>query len=68
MEQFVKILTIFEKAEDRTIFGLASKYCESELLINYITRVFDKDLIISGKRVLLKPNWVCHSKKKIRRE
>lgn len=65
MSGFVNITTLFSGNEDRTVAGLSGIYDDMEKLVQVIEQsmggVLGKDSI-AGKRVLLKPNWVTHSR------
>jgi uncharacterized protein (DUF362 family) len=64
MQKFVSIQTFFLNSEDRVVDKLTQLYEDIELLerniLNLLTNRIDLTSI-SGKRVLLKPNWVKHS-------
>ena len=62
---FVKINTIFTKNEERTVPWLASYYDDIPSLTASIKEIIQDKLSVQnvkGKRVLIKPNWVLHSR------
>ena len=67
MKHFVDIETVFSSKADRTVDQLSSLYVDSEYLIKIIGGLLERWLPqdkIFGKNILLKPNWVRHSKRK----
>jgi len=66
MDSFVAIKTVFKDKEDRTIEKLAALYDDLPRLKELLSDLIEKNLPIekvSGKKVLLKPNWVMHTKR-----
>lgn len=66
MDSFVAIKTVFKDKGERTIDKLAELYNDMPRLKELLSELIDKNLPIEkvlGKKVLLKPNWVLHSKK-----
>lgn len=66
MTDYVIFETLFSHAEDRTIENLSSLYMDEERLQSVVHRLISKVInktVISGKSVLLKPNWVRHDLK-----
>jgi len=66
MDSFVVIKTVFKDNGDRTIEKLAMLYDDLSRLKELLSELIDKNLPIEkvfGKKVLLKPNWVLHSKR-----
>jgi uncharacterized protein (DUF362 family) len=67
MKHYVKINTLFNKPDDRTIDFLANKYNDLDLLKQSISDLLADELIntnkIRGKKVFIKPNWVLHNLK-----
>jgi len=66
MDSFVAIKTVFKDKDDRTIEKLATLYDDLPRLKELLSDLIDKNLPIekvSGKKVLLKPNWVLHTKR-----
>ena len=64
MGLFVNIKTVFPETT-RDLSSLKAVYEDKEKLFNLIDKVAREHLtitVIKGKRVLLKPNWVLHSK------
>ncbi|MEA3462161.1 MAG: DUF362 domain-containing protein [Bacteroidota bacterium] len=65
MSGFVNISTLFSGSEERTVERLSGIYKDMEKLVHVIEKSIegrlDRDLI-KDKRVLLKPNWVKHSR------
>lgn len=62
----MKIYTLFNGDDDRTVAELANKYQDRDFLIGLIEQLIKGVLSaknITGKKVLLKPNWVRHSLK-----
>lgn len=65
MSSFVDIKTVFKDNNDRTIEELTLIYNDLPRLKEFLTDLIDKNLPsekIAGNKVLLKPNWVMHSK------
>ncbi len=65
MHSFLNIKTVFNDAEDRTLDKLSLFYNDIYKLEKTIEKVIGSNLTneqIKGKRVLIKPNWVRHSK------
>ncbi len=61
---FVNIQTVFGNGTERTIEGLQQVYNNHEQLLSFVKTVSEgvlTEATISGKQVLLKPNWVKHS-------
>lgn len=67
MKNFVNIISIYKNEQDRNIDYLSSLYDDNSKLKKNIKEVgkciLDKENIIKGKRILLKPNWVMHNHK-----
>jgi uncharacterized protein (DUF362 family) len=67
MDHFVKINTLFINSEDRTVSCLANKYEDLTILKKTIFGLINDELLksnlITGKKVLLKPNWVLQNRK-----
>lgn len=67
INSFVNIETLFGNEQERNISYLAKVYEQPGLLkekVREITkRVLDNNQIITGKKILLKPNWVTHNRK-----
>jgi len=64
MNSFLNIIKLFESEQSRTVPELSKFYDNRDLLIHFITQVSKNWLNennLSGKRVLLKPNWVRNS-------
>ena len=68
MNSFVNIVTLFDNERGRNISSLAQVYKQAELLKEKIRKVsegvLDNAENINGKKILLKPNWVSHDRKK----
>lgn len=65
MKPFVDITTVFKADNDRTIENLQLTYLDHTYLTQMINELINRWLQqknIVGKKVLLKPNWVRHSK------
>lgn len=64
---FVNIETFFYCEEERNIAHLSKVYEQPGLLKEKIRKiskgVLDNNQIITGKKILLKPNWVAHNRK-----
>lgn len=66
MNPFVKIHPLFANEDERNIDFLSAQYADIEKLKRNISQIIGDELslnAIKGKRILLKPNWVTHSKK-----
>lgn len=67
INSFVNIETLFSSDHERNISSLAKVYKQPWLLkerVRKITKgVLDNNQIITGKKILLKPNWVAHNRK-----
>jgi len=67
INNFVNIETLFGNERERNIPFLSKVYVQPLLLkekIRNISKgVLDNNQIISGKKILLKPNWVTHNRK-----
>ena len=64
MESFVNIKTVFATDSERTVANLSKLYHSATELKDIIKSVSEQWLnaaLISGKKILLKPNWVKHS-------
>lgn len=66
INSFVNIITTFSDVSERTVENLQCIYKDIDGLSSYIKKIlpqefFEKD--ITGKKVLLKPNWVKHNSK-----
>ncbi len=64
---FVNIVTLFGNEQERNISSLAKVY-EAPILLNekileVSKGILDNYQIITGKKILLKPNWVSHNLK-----
>jgi uncharacterized protein (DUF362 family) len=64
---FITIETLFESEKERTVSFLANVYKQPTLLKDKIRKVcsyiLDDSQVISGKKILIKPNWVVHDRK-----
>lgn len=63
---FVKIKTLFENEADRTMEQLQNIYSDVNYIYKCINEICSEELTenkVKGKKVLLKPNWVRHTKK-----
>jgi uncharacterized protein (DUF362 family) len=64
---FVNIETLFDNEQDRNILFLSNIYKQPKLLKEKILKVskgvLDNTRIITGKKILLKPNWVSDNRK-----
>jgi len=63
---FVNIRTLFDDKTERTVEALQKLYDDHQLLLSVVESLSDKVLTegnISGKKILLKPNWVKQSLK-----
>lgn len=66
MDSFVKIQTLFDNESERNIEILQTLYQDRNKLKGVIESITFEQLneqSLKGKKVLLKPNWVKHSKK-----
>ncbi len=66
MSGFVNIKTVFNNEGERSLESLAKLYGDKDYLLSVIQSVSSDTLNqqnISGKKILLKPNWVKHSYK-----
>ena len=65
MEHYVKVNTLFNDSEDRTISCLRDKYKDITSLRETILNLINDELIqtnlIRGRNILFKPNWVLHN-------
>lgn len=64
---FVSLKQVYEEPEQRTIQSLRLIYEDHQGLVNTIEGLIKSHLpqeMITEKRVLLKPNWVLHNRKK----
>jgi hypothetical protein len=65
MNEFLKIKTLFDSIENRTIEKLSEVYSDKSLLKSVISELLNdkllRDAALAGKKILLKPNWVRHS-------
>ena len=66
-QYFVNIRSVYNNPGERSIEYLSSLYEDRPKLLEFITETIalhiDKKRI-TGKRILLKPNWVLHNQKK----
>lgn len=65
MNSFLNISTLFYESHDRSIDYLSSVYNNFDKLKEAIGKIIGDNLTvanISGRKILLKPNWVKHSK------
>jgi uncharacterized protein (DUF362 family) len=65
MEKFANFITVFSEANERNILYLQSVYKDFEKLKKYISLLSSECLtesVIKNKKILIKPNWVKHSK------
>ena len=65
MNSFLNITTFYNSTAERTINRLYSVYNNIEVLVDAIRRIIEPGLTIDfvrGRRILLKPNWVNHSR------
>ena len=66
MNNFVNIKSVYNNKQERQIPFLKELYSNRELLIKNIAELAGailNEASLNGKRVLLKPNWVRHSRK-----
>lgn len=66
MDLFVDIEPLFEEPSERTVDRLREHYQRSEalqMLISAMLERHDLSPVIRGKRVMMKPNWVIHSRR-----
>jgi uncharacterized protein (DUF362 family) len=67
IDGFVNIETLFVGEHERNITSLVKSYEQLELLKEKIRKIsegiLDNNQIISGKKIMLKPNWVTHNRK-----
>lgn len=67
VNSFVNIETLFGNDNERNISSLANVYEQLGLLKEKIRKIskgiLDNKQIISGEKILLKPNWVAHNRK-----
>jgi uncharacterized protein (DUF362 family) len=65
MSDFVNIRTVFDNSSERTVENLSGIYKDIDKIVHVIEEsiagTLNRDLM-QGKRVLLKPNWVKHSR------
>lgn len=65
INSFVNIETLFSNDQERNISFLAKVYEQPLLLKEKIRKIskgfLDNNQIITGKKILLKPNWVLHN-------
>jgi uncharacterized protein (DUF362 family) len=67
MKKFTIIQSVYNSENERTITKLSDLYNDPSLLKKLISGLINDDFnddIINGKKILLKPNWVLHSRKK----
>jgi uncharacterized protein (DUF362 family) len=65
MNYFVDFQSVFSNDSERTIEKLSALYTRREYLKNIIAELLSKRLQpekVKGRKVLLKPNWVVHSR------
>ncbi len=66
MDNFLNILTAYQSSGQRSVEKLATVYHDSGKLKTSILSLIKEELIdtalTTGKRVLLKPNWVLHNR------
>ena len=66
MKDFVKIVTLYSSQNERNLSQLKKHYSNIALLKDKIVSVGDGILnnpeLIKGKKIMLKPNWVLHSR------
>ncbi len=68
MNCFLHIEPVFNESLDRSISSLKTIYDDNEKLESIIKNLFQREIRasqIKNKRVLLKPNWVMHSKSEL---
>jgi len=66
MHEFLNIITSFSQPDERNLKYLETVYNDSSQMNSIILKAiatFPLDAYIKKKKVLLKPNWVTHSKK-----
>ena len=67
LKYFVNIAFLCIEKQNRTIKYLSNLYNEKSLLKESIRKVgagvLDNEVLINGKKILLKPNWVLHNRK-----
>lgn len=67
MKHFVTIVPLFGNQKDRNVNYLSGLYDNTTLIKEKILAVgegvLDNGIIIKGKKVLIKPNWVLHNRK-----
>jgi len=66
MTDFVDIETVYDSIEERNLYFLSSVYSEKTRMRSVVHRMMNdhfKSSDITGKSVLLKPNWVRHELK-----
>lgn len=66
MTEFVHIVPVFNRPEERSVDQLSVVYSDMDALCSIIERALGGELAeedIRGKRVLIKPNWVKQSRK-----
>ena len=64
-QDFVNIQTVFDEKTNRTVESLQQLYNDQSKLLSLVEGLSNKVLTeenVRGKRILLKPNWVKHSK------
>jgi uncharacterized protein (DUF362 family) len=68
MNNFIKIRALFSNQDERTVENLAKLYLQDEELRAVVKELIDEELLqnnaVTGKKILLKPNWVRHSLKR----
>ncbi|MBB3185988.1 DUF362 domain-containing protein [Microbacter margulisiae] len=64
-EKFLHIIRCFQDINDRNIDSLGKIYDDRAKLTAMITELLGHDFLesVTGKKILLKPNWVKHSSK-----
>jgi uncharacterized protein (DUF362 family) len=67
MKNFTVIQSVYDSEKERTIEKLSDLYENFSLLKRTISSIINDDIKddqLKGKKILLKPNWVLHSRKK----
>jgi uncharacterized protein (DUF362 family) len=65
---FVKFISFHEGEDERTLLHLREIYCNNDRMASSIRELIKGELtaqLVTGKKVLLKPNWVKHSAKSV---
>jgi uncharacterized protein (DUF362 family) len=67
VDNFLRIQTFYSEPSIRSFAEMVKIYQQSDVLFDKVYKLVEEDLIrtklITGKKILLKPNWVLHDRK-----